>query len=111
MDEELFTEEAIKRLTIPEGASPRNSEYYESLVVDIETYTNHALKLQMAVIEAESKLAKAKRRQRKADLRLAKAIQQWGEADKAKDDARAKLQEHLDIVRKTHATLRGGHRE
>ena len=40
MDEELFTEETIKRLTEPEGAAPRN---YESMVVDIETYTNHTL--------------------------------------------------------------------
>ena len=111
MDEELFTEETVARLTIPEGASPRNSEYYESLVVDIETYTNHALELQMAVIEAESKLAKAKRRHRKADLRLAKASRQWSEADKAEDDARAKLREHLDSVRKTHVTLRGIHHE
>ena len=108
MDEELFTEEAINRLTEPEGASPRNAEYYESLVVDIETYTNHALELQMAVIEAASKLAKAKRRHRKADLRLAKASRQRSEADKAEDDARAKLQEYLDIVRKTHVTLRKG---
>lgn len=83
MDEELFTEEAIKRLTEPEGAAPRNSEYYESMVVDIETYTNHALKLQMAVVEAEAAL----------------------------DDARAKLQEHLDIIRKTHVTLRRGRHE
>ena len=111
MDEELFTEETVARLTIPEGASPRNSEYYESLVVDIETYTNHALKLQMAVIEAESKLAKAKRRHRKADLRLAKASQQWSEADRALDDARAMLEKHLNLIRKTHVTLRKGRHE
>ena len=108
MDEELFTEEAIKRLTEPEGAAPRNSEYYKALVVDIETYTEHALKLQLAVVEAESNLAKAKRRHRKADLRLAKASKQWSEADKAEDDARAKLEKHLNVVRRTHVTLRGG---
>ena len=111
MDEELFTEEAAKRLTEPEGAAPRNSEYYETLVVDIETYTNHALKLQTAVIEAESKLAKAKRRHRKADLRLAKASQQWSEADRALDDARAMLEKHLNLIRKTHVTLRKGRHE
>ena len=97
MDEELFTEEAINRLTIPEGASPRNSEYYESLVVDIETYTNHALKLQMAIVVAEAALDDA--------------CQQQREAKAALDDAKAKLQEHLDIVRKTHVTLRGGRHE
>ena len=97
MDEELFTEEAINRLTIPEGASPRNSEYYESLVVDIETYTNHALKLQRAIIAAEDALDDA--------------CQQQREAKAALDDARAKLQEHLDIIRKTHVTLRKGRHE
>ena len=97
MDEELFTEEAINRLTIPEGASPRNSEYYESLVVDIETYTNHALKLQMAIVVAEAALDDA--------------CQQQREAKAALDDARAKLQEHLDIIRKTHVTLRKGRHE
>ena len=97
MDEELFTEEAINRLTIPEGASPRNSEYYESLVVDIETYTNHALKLQMAIVEAGAALDDA--------------CQQRREAKAALDDARAKLQEHLDIIRKTHVTLRKGRHE
>ena len=97
MDEELFTEEAINRLTIPEGASPRNSEYYESLVVDIETYTNHALKLQRAVIEAESQLEDACQKQR--------------EAETAVNDARAKLREHLSLIRGTHVTLRGGRHE
>ena len=97
MDEELFTEETVARLTIPEGASPRNSEYYESLVVDIETYTNHALKLQMAIVVAEAALDDA--------------CQQQREAKAALDDAKAKLQEHLDIVRKTHVTLRGGRHE
>ena len=111
MDEELFTEEAIKRLTEPEGDAPRSPEYNQTLVVDIETYTEHALKLQLAVVEAESNLAKAKRRHRKADLRLAKASKQWSEADKAEDDARAKLEKHLGIVRGTHVTLRGGPHE
>ena len=97
MDEELFTEEAINRLTIPEGASPRNSEYYESLVVDIETYTNHALKLQMAVVVAKDALDDA--------------CQQQREAKAALDDAKTKLQEHLNIIRKTHVTLRGGRHE
>ena len=97
MDEELFTEEAINRLTIPEGAAPRNAEYYETLVVDIETYTNHALKLQMAVVVAEAALDDA--------------CQQQREAKAALDDARAKLQEHLDIIRKTHVTLRKGRHE
>ena len=97
MDEELFTEETVARLTIPEGASPRNSEYYESLVVDIETYTNHALKLQMAIVVAEAALDDA--------------CQQQREAKAALDDARAKLQEHLDIIRKTHVTLRKGRHE
>ena len=97
MDEELFTEEAINRLTIPEGASPRNSEYYESLVVDIETYTNHALKLQMAIVVAEAALDDA--------------CQQQREAKAALDDARAKLREHLDAVRETQVTLRGIHHE
>ena len=97
MDEELFTEETVARLTIPEGASPRNSEYYESLVVDIETYTNHALKLQMAIVVAEAALDDA--------------CQQQREAKAALDDAKAKLQEHLDIVRKTHVTLRKGRHE
>ena len=107
MDEELFTEEAVNRLTEPEGASPRNSEYYETLVVDIETYTKHALELQMAIVEAETNLENAKRRHRKADSRLVKASRQWSEADRALDDARAKLKEHLELVRKTHVTLRG----
>ena len=97
MDEELFTEEAINRLTEPEGAAPRNAEYYESLVVDIETYTNHALKLQMAIVVAEAALDDA--------------CQQQREAKAALDDARAKLREHLDAVRKTHVTLRGIHHE
>lgn len=97
MDEEFFTEETVNRLTIPEGASPRNSEYYESLVVDIETYTEHALKLQMAVFEAESQLEDACQKQR--------------EAETAVDDARAKLREHLNIIRGTHVTLRGGRHE
>ena len=97
MDEELFTEETIKRLTIPEGASPKNSEYYETLVVDIETYTNHALKLQMAVVAAEDALDDAFQKRREAKAAL--------------DDARAKLQEHLNLIRKTHVTLRGGRHE
>ena len=97
MDEELFTEETIKRLTEPEGAAPRNAEYYESLVVDIETYTNHALELQMAVVVAEAALDDA--------------CQQQREAKAALDDARAKLREHLDSVRKTHVTLRKGPHE
>lgn len=97
MDEEFFTEETINRLTIPEGASPRNSEYYESLVVDIETYTEHALKLQMAVVVAESQLEDACQKQR--------------EAETAVDDARAKLREHLNIIRGTHVTLRKGRHE
>ena len=97
MDEELFTEEAIKRLTEPEGAARRNSGYYESLVVDIETYTNHALKLQMAIVEAKAALDDA--------------CQQQREAKAALDDARAKFREHLGIVRGTHATLRGGRHE
>ena len=104
MDEELFTEETINRLTIPEGASPRNSEYYESMVVDIETYTNHALKLQRAIIAAEDALDDACQQRREAE-----AAQR--EAKAALDDARAKLQEHLDIIRKTHVTLRKGRHE
>lgn len=94
MDEELFGEEVIDRLTIPEGASPRNSEHYETLVVDIETYTKHALKLQTAIVAAEDALDDACRQQREAKAAL--------------DNARAKLQEHLDLIRNTHVTLRGG---
>ena len=45
MDEELFTEETIKRLTEPEGAVPRDSEYYETLIANIE----HILKWQSAI--------------------------------------------------------------
>lgn len=97
MDEELFPEETIKRLTEPEGASPRNSKYYESMVVDIEAYTEHALKLQMAVVVAESQLEDAYQKQR--------------EAETAVDDARAKLLEHLNSIRGTHVTLRGGRHE
>ena len=97
MDEELFTEETVKRLTEPEGAATRNSEYYEILVVDIENYTMQALKLQRAVILAEDALEDA--------------CQKRQEAATAVDDARAKLREHLDAVRETHVTLRGGHRE
>ena len=103
--------QVLQEMLEKKGNETMDEELFTTLVVDIETYTNHALKLQMAVIEAESKLAKAKRRHRKADLRLAKASRQWSEADKAEDDARAKLQEHLDSVRKTHVTLRGIHHE
>ena len=106
MDEELFTEETIKRLTEPEGAAPRNSEHYETLVVDIETYTKHALKLQMAIIEADSKLAKATRKHQKASARVREASKQWDEADAALDDAMDELKKHLDIIRDTHVTLR-----
>ena len=94
MDEELFTEETINRLTEPEGAAPRNAEYYEALVVDIFTYTEHALKLQLAVVVAESYLEHAKQKRREAATAL--------------DDARAKLENHLNTVRGTHVTLRGG---
>ena len=111
MDEELFTKETIKRLTEPQITTPRNSEYYKALVEDIETYTEHALKLQLAMIRAESQLENAKRRHRKADSRIAKASQQWAEADRAVDEARAKLEKHLGIVRKTYVTLRGGPHE
>lgn len=86
MDEELFTEEAINRLT-----------EYARIVVDIKTYTMDALKLQMAVIVAEDALDDA--------------CQQQREAKAALDDAKAKLQEHLDIIRKTHVTLRKGRHE
>ena len=97
MDEELFTKETIKRLTIPEGASPKNSEHYETLVVDIKTYTMQALKLQRAVILAEDALEDACQKQQ--------------EAATAVDDARAKLREHLDAVCETHVTLRKGPHE
>ena len=111
MDEELFTEETINRLTIPEGASPRNAEYYESLVVDIETYTNHALKLQMAIIEAETQLESARQKHREVESHLNDLAKQRREAAIAVKNARAKLQEHLDIIRKTHVTLRKGRHE
>ena len=111
MDEEFFTEEAIKRLTEPEGAAPRNSEYYESLVVDIETYTEHALKLQMAIIEAETQLESTRQKHREVESHLNDLAKQRREAATAVKSARAKLQEHLDLVRKTHVTLRGGRHE
>ena len=101
MDEVIFDEETIKRLTEPEGAATR----------DIETYTKHALKLQLAIAAAESQLENAKKKHRKAAERLKDASQQWAEADKALDEARAKLDNHLDAVREKYATLRGGHRE
>ena len=111
MDEELFTEETIKRLTEPEGAAPRNSEYYETLVVDIETYTNHALKLQMAVIEAETQLENARQKYREVESHLNDLAMQRREDAIVVKNARAKLQEHLDSVRKTHVTLRKGRHE
>ena len=111
MDEELFTEETIKRLTEPEGAAPRNSEHYETLVVDIETYTKHALKLQLAIIEADSKLAKATRKHQKASARVREASKQWDEAEAALDDAMDEFKKHLDIIRDTHVTLRKGRHE
>ena len=111
MDEEFFTEEAIKRLTEPEGAAPRNSEYYESLVVDIETYTNHALKLQMVIVEAEAALDDARRKHREVESHLNDLAMHRREAAIAVKNAKAKLQEHLDSVRKTHVTLRGGRHE
>ena len=111
MDEELFTEEAIKRLTEPEGAAPRNPEYYESLVVDIETYTNHALKLQMAVIEAEAALDDARQKHREVESHLNDLAMQRREDAIVVKNARAKVQEHLDSVRKTHVTLRKGRHE
>ena len=97
MDEELFTKEAVKRLTELEGASPKSSECYETMVVDIETYTMQALKLQRAVIAAEDALDDA--------------CQQQREAKAALDDARAKLREHLDAIRGTRVTLRKGPHE
>ena len=106
MDEELFTEETIKRLTEPEGAAPRNSEHYETLVLDIETYTKHALKLQLAIIEADSKLAKATRKHQKASARVREASKEWDEANAALDDAMDEFKKHLDIIRDTHVTLR-----
>ena len=94
MDEELFTEETVKRLTEPEGAAPRNSKYYNALVVDIETYTEHALGLQLAIIAAESQLENASQKLRKAAT--------------AVDDARDRLEKHLNTIRETYVTLRGG---
>ena len=111
VDEELFTEETIKRLTEPEGAAPRNSEHYETLVLDIETYTKHALKLQLAIIEADSKLAKATRKHQKASARVREASKEWDEAEAALDDAMDEFKKRLDIIRDTHVTLRKGPHE
>ena len=111
MDEELFTEETIKRLTEPEGAAPRNSEYDKTLVVDIETYTKHALGLQLAIVEAETNLANAKQKHREAEARVQDASLQWLKAATTLHAARVKLEKHLNIIRKSHVTLRGGPHE
>ena len=111
MDEEFFTEETIKRLTEPEGAAPRNSEYYTSMVVDIETYTEHALKLQLAIVEAESQLENARQKHLEVVSHLKDLLEKRRKAATAVDDARVKLEEHLNVVRKTHVTLRGGSHE
>ena len=89
MDEELFTEETIKRLTEPEGAAPRNSEYYKSMVVDIETYTEHALKLQLAIVEAESQLENARQKHLEVVSHLKDLLEKRRKAATAVDDARA----------------------
>lgn len=111
MDEELFTEETIKRLTEPEGAAPRNSEYYESLVVDIEAYTRQALALRTIVANAESNLDKARDALKAAKGLLDAARKDWSEAEAALDYATTNLQNHLNAVRGTRVTLRGVHHE
>ena len=98
MDEELFTEEAIKRLTEPEGADPRNSEHYTSMVVDIETYTEHALQLQLAIVEAESQLENAEQKHREAAANVYDARMKRREAATVLSDARAKLEKHLNLT-------------
>ena len=108
MDEELFTKEAIKRLTKPEVLVPRNPEHYETTVMDIFAYTEHALKLQLAIVVAESHLEHAKQKHQEAGALLQDARQKRCEAATAVDDAKAKLENHLNAVRGTHVTLRGG---
>ena len=96
---------------IEKGNEPMGSEHYETLVLDIETYTKHALKLQMAIIEADSKLAKATRKHQKASARVREASKEWDEAEAALDDAMDEFKKHLDIIRNTHVTLRKGSHE
>lgn len=79
--------------------------------MDIETYTNHALKLQMAIIEAETQLENARQKHREVESHLNDLAKQRREAATAVKNARAELQEHLDSVRKTHVTLRKGRHE
>ena len=107
-DFRLPSEETIKRLAEPEGAAPRNSEYYKSLVVDIESYTKHALKLQLAIIEAESQLENARQKHLEVVSHLKDLLEKRRKAATAVDDARVKLEEHLNVVRETYVTLRGG---
>ena len=82
MDEEFLTEETIERLT------------------------EHDLKLQLAMIEAETHLANAKQKHRESEACLQDASQQWGKAVAALADSRVKLAERLGIVRTTHVSSR-----
>ena len=108
---EFENEKAETAKDIESKKGCREPEHYETLVVDIETYTKHALKLQMAIIEADSKLAKATRKHQKASARVREASKEWDEADAALDNAMEEFKKHLDIIRDTHVTLRKGPHE
>ena len=97
-------EKAAQRLDMLKQAAGEQPTVPEPVALALEP----AESSRTQVVEAESQLENARQKHLEVVSHLKDLLEKRRKAATAVDDARAKLEKHLNIIRKTHVTLRGG---
>ena len=82
-----------------------DEELFSKVEVDIDEFTREAMKLQVAVIDAEARLKDAQRRWDDVEKTVWTVKQRLTDAEKALEKARGGLEHHLNSVRGLNVTV------
>ena len=97
--------QVLQEMLEKKGNKPMDEELFSKVEVDIDEFTREAMKLQVAVIDAEARLKDAQRRWDDVEKTVWPVKQRLTDAEKALEKARGGLEHHLNSVRGLNVTV------
>lgn len=97
--------QVLQEMLEKKGNKPMDEELFSKVEVDIDEFTREAMKLQVAVIDAEARLKDAQRRWDDVEKTVWTVKQRLTDAEKALEKARGGLEHHLNSVRGLNVTV------